>query len=64
VVDTVQAVIEKGGRYDEVDLYDNRADISALWIANPQADPARLQEQHRKMQYLGGSCYYCPNCQD
>jgi formamidopyrimidine-DNA glycosylase len=64
IVQTVDIVIEKGGRYDEFDLHnqpggyvrlmDNRA------AGNPCPSCGSLIE---KIQYLGGACYFCPNCQ-
>ena len=64
IVDTVREVIDKGGRYDEYDLYGNRGGY------------VRLMDQHavdrpcpacggtiRKASYLGGSIYTCQACQ-
>ena len=64
IVDTVVEVLEKGGRYDERDLYDNRGgyirmlDKSA--VGRPCPDCGTAIE---KIQYLGGACYLCPACQ-
>ena len=65
ILATVSDAIEKGGRYDEMDLY------------NAPGGYVRLMDQHAvdhpcpvcggaivKMQYLGGSCYLCPACQE
>jgi formamidopyrimidine-DNA glycosylase len=64
ILRTVAEVIEKGGRYDEVDLYNRPGgyvrlmDKQALDRPCPVCGGAIV-----KMQYLGGSCYVCPNCQ-
>ena len=62
--DTLHEIIEQGGRYDEVDLF------------NQPGGYVRLMDKHalerpcpgcggvvEKIAYLGGSCYVCPNCQ-
>lgn len=64
ILGTVAEVIEKGGRYDEVDLYNQpggyvrQMDKQALDRPCPVCGGAIA-----KIQYLGGSCYLCPNCQ-
>jgi formamidopyrimidine-DNA glycosylase len=65
IVTTVSEVIEKGGRYDEYDLYNNRGgyrrmmDKNAVGHACPECGGAI-----EKIQYLGGACYLCPACQE
>jgi formamidopyrimidine-DNA glycosylase len=64
IVDTVREVIAGGGRSDELDLlgdpgkYQRVMDAAAVGKPCPECG-APIQ----KMQYLGGSCYFCPKCQ-
>jgi len=64
VVKTVNRVMAQGGRYDEFDLYGNpgryvrRMDKNAVERPCPGCGHAV-----KKIQYLGGACYFCPNCQ-
>jgi formamidopyrimidine-DNA glycosylase len=64
IVGTVEEVKEKGGRYDEYDLSNNRGgyvrimDKAALRRPCPGCGGEVL-----KIQYLGGACYLCPTCQ-
>ena len=65
VLNTVREVIEKGSRYDEYDLYNNRGgyirimDKNAVGRACPECGG-----EIEKIQYLGGACYFCSNCQE
>ncbi len=64
IVNTVGAVIEQGGRYDEYDLYGNRGGYIRLMDKNALRRPCpECGGQVEKIQYLGGACYLCPNCQ-
>jgi formamidopyrimidine-DNA glycosylase len=64
IVNTVAEVIEKGGRYDEYDLYGNRGGYVRLMDKNAVGRPCPgCGGQVEKMQYLGGACYVCPSCQ-
>jgi formamidopyrimidine-DNA glycosylase len=64
IITTVTEVTERGGRYDEVDLHNRPGgyirlmDKQALDRPCPVCGGAIV-----KIQYLGGSCYLCPNCQ-
>jgi formamidopyrimidine-DNA glycosylase len=64
IVDTVQEIIHKGGRSDETDLfaapggYKRKMDTHAA--GNPCQNCGTIVEQ---IQYLGGKCYFCPQCQ-
>ncbi len=64
ICSTLKMAIDKGGRYDEVDLF------------NQPGGYVRLMDKHalerpcpgcggvvEKIAYLGGSCYLCANCQ-
>ncbi len=64
IVNTVSAVIAKGGRYDEFDLYGNPGGYVRIMDKNAVGRPCpRCGGQVEKMQYLGGACYVCPSCQ-
>jgi formamidopyrimidine-DNA glycosylase len=64
ILTTVQAGIDGGGRNDERDLYDQPGgyvrlmDNRAVGRACPNCGTAIA-----KIQYLGGACYFCPQCQ-
>jgi formamidopyrimidine-DNA glycosylase len=64
ITDTVQTVIEKGGRNDETDLFGKPGGYIRLMdsaaAGKPCSDCGRKVE---KIQYLGGACYLCPKCQ-
>lgn len=65
ILDTVQEVIEKGGRNDEFDLYGRRGGYIRLMDSKAVGRPCpECGGTIEKMQYLGGACYYCPNCQE
>jgi formamidopyrimidine-DNA glycosylase len=62
--DTVREVIKKGGRYDEFDLHGRRGGYIRLMDSKALGRPCpECEGTIEKMQYLGGTCYYCPNCQ-
>jgi formamidopyrimidine-DNA glycosylase len=64
IVDTVAEIIEKGGRYDETDLYGNRGGYTRIMDKNAVGRPCPgCGGEVQKIQYLGGACYLCPNCQ-
>jgi formamidopyrimidine-DNA glycosylase len=65
IVDTVHDVIAQRGRYDEVDLYGNRGGYVRLMDKNALGRPCpECGGEVEKIQYLGGSCYLCPSCQE
>jgi formamidopyrimidine-DNA glycosylase len=64
IVNTVSEIIEKGGRYDEYDLYGNRGGYVRLMDKNAVSRPCpECGGEVKKIQYLGGACYLCPSCQ-
>ena len=64
IVNTVQDVIEKGGRYDEFDLFGARGGYARLMDRKAVGKPCpRCGGIVEKTQYLGGACYFCPYCQ-
>jgi len=64
IIETVREVIAQGGRYDEYDLYGQRGGYVRLMDKNALGRPCpECSGTVAKIQYLGGSCYFCPNCQ-
>ncbi len=64
IVDTVAEVIDKGGRYDEYDLYGERGGYVRVMDKNAVKRPCpTCGGEVQKIQYLGGACYLCPACQ-
>jgi formamidopyrimidine-DNA glycosylase len=64
LVDTLREAIEKGGRYDEYDLYNHPGGYIRIMDKNALGRPCpECGGEVEKMQYLGGACYVCPNCQ-
>jgi formamidopyrimidine-DNA glycosylase len=65
IVSTVGEVIDQGGRYDEFDLYNQHGNFVRLMDKNAVGRPCPgCDGEVEKIQYLGGSCYVCSNCQD
>ena len=61
---TVDEIIEKGGRYDEVDLFGTPGEYVRLMDKKSAGQPCpTCGTAIDKIQYLGGSCYLCPSCQ-
>jgi formamidopyrimidine-DNA glycosylase len=64
ITSTVQNVIEEGGRYDETDLFGNPGGYMRLMDGKAAGQPCRVCGTIvQKIQYLGGACYFCPECQ-
>ncbi len=64
IVKTVKQVIDKGGRYDESDLFGNPGGYIRLMDRQAVERPCpKCGGLIKKIQYLGGACYFCPNCQ-
>jgi formamidopyrimidine-DNA glycosylase len=62
--DTLQAVVAGGGRYDEVDLFGRPGGYVRIMDNAAAGQPChKCGHPIQKMQYLGGACYFCPNCQ-
>jgi formamidopyrimidine-DNA glycosylase len=62
--ETVHAVIAQGGRYDEVDLLGRPGGYVRLMDSKAAGRPCPACGQIvEKIQYLGGACYVCPDCQ-
>ncbi len=64
ILQTVRETIEKGGRYDEYDLYNTPGKYVRIMDKNSVGSPcSECGNTIEKMQYLGGTCYFCPTCQ-
>lgn len=64
IVETVRAIIDQGGRYDEVDLFGKSGGYVRLMDNKAVGKPCpECGTKIKKIQYLGGACYFCPNCQ-
>jgi formamidopyrimidine-DNA glycosylase len=64
IVDTVADVIDQGGRYDEYDLYGNQGKYVRIMDKKALGRPCPgCGGEIEKIQYLGGACYFCPDCQ-
>lgn len=64
ILNTVHEVIAQGGRYDETDLYNQSGQYVRLMDKNAVDRPCpECGRSIQKMSYLGGTCYFCPQCQ-
>jgi len=64
IIDTVQEIIEKGGRTDETDLFGNPGSYIRQMDSTVARKPCpECGTTVQKIQYLGGACYFCPKCQ-
>ena len=64
IVKTVAEAIQLGGRNDETDLYGNRGKYKRIMDKAAAGLPCpECGTKVEKMAYLGGACYYCPQCQ-
>jgi len=64
ILETVQQIAAAGGRCDEADLFGRPGGYVRLMDRNAPGRPCpACGGRVEKMAYLGGSCYFCPNCQ-
>ncbi len=64
IVDTTREIIKQGGRNDEMDLFGHPGGYVRLMDSHAAGRPCpRCGQLIEKMQFLGGSCFFCPNCQ-
>ena len=64
IQNTVHEIIQKGGRYDEYDLFNQRGRYVRLMDKNTVGNPcSNCGATIEKMSYLGGACYFCSECQ-
>jgi formamidopyrimidine-DNA glycosylase len=65
ILDTVNEVIDGGGRNDEFDLFGQPGRYQRLMDSKSAGKPCpECGTPIQKMQYLGGACYFCPKCQE
>jgi formamidopyrimidine-DNA glycosylase len=64
ITGTVRQAIQRGGRSDERDLFDRPGGYIRLMDKNAVGQACMdCGTRIEKIQYLGGSCYFCPGCQ-
>ncbi len=64
IMEVTDAVTQGRGRYDEVDLFGNPGRYVRVMDKNTAGWPCRrCGATIQKIQYLGGACYVCPQCQ-
>ncbi|MHB8133568.1 MAG: DNA-formamidopyrimidine glycosylase family protein [Anaerolineaceae bacterium] len=64
ILETVKTCIQKGGRNDEFDLFNQLGGYVRLMDKNSVGKPClQCGSQIEKAQYLGGAIYFCPTCQ-
>jgi formamidopyrimidine-DNA glycosylase len=64
IKDTVSEAVKKGGRYDEYDLFGRPGKYVRLMDKNAAGKPCpQCGAKIQKIQYLGGTCYFCSGCQ-
>lgn len=64
ILSMVDEIIDKGGRYDEFDLFNQPGRYVRLMDKNAAGRPCpECGVSVEKIQYLGGACYFCPHCQ-
>lgn len=64
ILKTVRAVTNADGRNDEFDLHGRPGRYQRIMDKNAPAKPCpRCGSEVRKIQYLGGACYFCQECQ-
>ncbi len=65
IINTTRLVIDKGGRNDETDLFGHPGGYVRLMDSHSAGKPCPCCGQIiEKMQFLGGACYFCPQCQE
>jgi formamidopyrimidine-DNA glycosylase len=64
ITGTLDAIIAGGGRYDETDLFGKPGGYIRIMDNARVGKPCpRCGGTVEKIQYLGGACYFCPDCQ-
>ena len=65
ILETVCQAVDLGGRYDEVDLYNQPGGYVRIMDSKTAGQPCpACGGAIEKTQYLGGACYFCPRCQE
>ncbi|MBD3183572.1 hypothetical protein GF312_14865 [Candidatus Poribacteria bacterium] len=61
---TMKEAIELGGKDEEKDLYNNKGGYSRILNSKTKGKPCQeCGTIIEKIQYMGGSSYFCPSCQ-
>jgi formamidopyrimidine-DNA glycosylase len=64
IVNTLKEAIRLGGRNDEYDLYGKLGGYKRLMDSKSAGRPCpECGKRIEKIAYLGGACYFCPQCQ-
>jgi formamidopyrimidine-DNA glycosylase len=64
MMSTLQQAIALGGRSDEVDLFNQPGGYVRIMDRQSAGKPCPVcGTTIEKIQYLGGACYFCPQCQ-
>ena len=64
IIQTVRDVIAGGGRHDEYDLYGHTGNYVRIMDSRAVGRPCpACGTVVQRIQYLGGACYFCPQCQ-
>jgi formamidopyrimidine-DNA glycosylase len=64
ITKTVRDVIAKGGRSDELDLFGKNGGYERIMSSRTAGRPCpECGTKIQKIAYLGGACYFCPECQ-
>jgi formamidopyrimidine-DNA glycosylase len=64
ILETVYEAIRLGGRNDEVDLFGKHGRYIRIMDKAAMGRPCpECGTTIEKIAYMGGACYYCPNCQ-
>ena len=62
--ETLQRIVDQGGRHDEVDLYGQPGGYQRILYSKSVGEPCpNCGTPIEKASYLGGSVYFCPACQ-
>lgn len=64
VQETLSKMVEEGGRDTEKDIFGESGNYKTILSSKTYKNPCPIcQGEIKKESYLGGSIYYCPNCQ-
>jgi formamidopyrimidine-DNA glycosylase len=65
IQNTIGEAINKGGRYDEFDLFGEKGGYVRLMDSKTAGTPCpKCDTGIEKISYPGGACYLCPSCQN
>ena len=64
ILGTIREVTRKGGRNDETDLYGKQGGYVRIMDSHTAGKPCpECGATVQKIHFLGGACYFCPQCQ-